>query len=107
MTDDWDRRTLLTILRKFYCAYIIDDNEYKFSVSGTYYAPSDGEVRKDSYNHSLHYIIFFFIIFSMTVIWSIYVVYLSLLILKCLVCMLMLISLKINKKLNSYLTVSS
>lgn len=63
MTDDWDRRTLLTILRKFYCAYIIDDNEYKFSVSGTYYAPSDGEVRKKIAITTLCIILFSFLLF--------------------------------------------
>ena len=44
MTDDWDRRTLGTILNKFYCTDIITQNEYPFSSSGTYHCPKDGEV---------------------------------------------------------------
>jgi dynein heavy chain len=43
VTDDWDRRTLLTILNKFYCNDIIQQDKYKFSESGIYYAPPDGE----------------------------------------------------------------
>ena len=44
VTDDWDRRTLLTILHKFYCIEIVKEENYKFSDSGVYYAPPDGEV---------------------------------------------------------------
>lgn len=47
VTDDWDRRTLLCILNKFYCADIIEQNQYNFSTSGVYYAPPDGDY--DSY----------------------------------------------------------
>ena len=46
MTDDRDRRTLLTILDKFYSPDILDE-EYKFSPSGNYFAPKEGEY--DSY----------------------------------------------------------
>ena len=44
VTDDWDRRTLLTILNMFYNPKIIDDENYKFDDSGHYYAPPEGEV---------------------------------------------------------------
>lgn len=47
VTDDRDRRTLLTILDKFYSADIIDNEDYKFSPSGSYFAPKEGEY--DSY----------------------------------------------------------
>ncbi|XP_074662516.1 dynein axonemal heavy chain 7-like [Tubulanus polymorphus] len=43
VTDDWDRRVLLTILEKFYCTDINEDEDYKFDGSGLYYAPPDAE----------------------------------------------------------------
>ncbi|PIK40096.1 putative dynein heavy chain 7, axonemal isoform X1 [Apostichopus japonicus] len=43
VTDDRDRRTLLTILDKFYCPSIVEDEDYKFDPSGVYYAPKEGE----------------------------------------------------------------
>ena len=43
MTDDRDRRTLHTILDKFYVPSIVDES-YKFDSSGTYYAPPAGDV---------------------------------------------------------------
>uniref|UniRef100_A0A5F8HDR2 Dynein axonemal heavy chain 12 n=1 Tax=Monodelphis domestica TaxID=13616 RepID=A0A5F8HDR2_MONDO len=39
VTDDWDRRLLLTILADFYNPDIIYSPHYKFSPSGNYYAP--------------------------------------------------------------------
>lgn len=45
VTDDWDRRTLVTILNKFYCNDIVKKDKYCFSSSGTYYCPTDGDVR--------------------------------------------------------------
>jgi dynein heavy chain len=47
VTDDWDRRTLLTILEKFYCPDIVNKDKYDFDESGLYYAPPDGDY--DSY----------------------------------------------------------
>ena len=47
VTDDWDRRTLRTILKKFYCPPIIEEEKYDFDESGLYYAPPDGSY--DSY----------------------------------------------------------
>lgn len=44
VTDDWDRRTLTTILSKFYTPGINESDEYQFDESGIYYAPKDGEV---------------------------------------------------------------
>ncbi|XP_072525468.1 dynein axonemal heavy chain 12 isoform X2 [Salminus brasiliensis] len=39
VTDDWDRRLLLTILADFYNKDIIENSRYTFSPSGKYYAP--------------------------------------------------------------------
>lgn len=47
VTDDWDRRTLKTLLAKFYCPAIIDTDEFRFDESGLYYAPPDGDVSID------------------------------------------------------------
>lgn len=44
MTDDWDRRTLVCILNKYYCSEIISTPKYPFSGSGIYYSPDDGDV---------------------------------------------------------------
>ncbi|KAI8619311.1 dynein heavy chain and region D6 of dynein motor-domain-containing protein [Chytriomyces sp. MP71] len=43
VTDDWDRRTVRSILNKYYTINIMDDN-YRFSLSGVYYAPPDGDL---------------------------------------------------------------
>lgn len=42
VTDDWDRRLLLTMLADFYNPDIIENPHYKFSPSGNYYAPPRG-----------------------------------------------------------------
>ncbi|KAM3869140.1 dynein axonemal heavy chain 12-like [Diretmus argenteus] len=39
VTDDWDRRLLMTILSDFYNKDIIEKSRYNFSPSGEYYAP--------------------------------------------------------------------
>jgi dynein heavy chain len=43
VTDEWDRRTLKSILSRFYTPLILDDN-YMFSQSRIYYAPADGDI---------------------------------------------------------------
>ena len=42
VTDDWDRRCLLTILDDFYNPKIITEAKYDFSPSGLYYVPPKG-----------------------------------------------------------------
>uniref|UniRef100_A0A8C3KS30 Dynein axonemal heavy chain 12 n=1 Tax=Calidris pygmaea TaxID=425635 RepID=A0A8C3KS30_9CHAR len=42
VTDDWDRRLLLTMLDDFYNPDIIENPRYTFSPSGNYYAPPKG-----------------------------------------------------------------
>uniref|UniRef100_A0A803VKC7 Dynein axonemal heavy chain 12 n=1 Tax=Ficedula albicollis TaxID=59894 RepID=A0A803VKC7_FICAL len=42
VTDDWDRRLLLTMLDDFYNPDIIENPRYTFSPSGHYYAPPKG-----------------------------------------------------------------
>lgn len=44
VTDDRDRRTLLTILNKFYCSAVVEDENYMFDNSGLYYSPKEGDV---------------------------------------------------------------
>lgn len=51
VTDDWDRRTLRTILSIFYTSKVIEDADYKFDPSGLYYAPAEGDVRNTE-NHT-------------------------------------------------------
>ena len=46
VTDDWDRRCLITLLHKYSNQEILEDG-FKFSESGIYYAPTNGTV--DSY----------------------------------------------------------
>ena len=41
VTDDQDRRCLMTILAQYYTAGILDD-DYRFSESGKYYSPPEG-----------------------------------------------------------------
>jgi dynein heavy chain, axonemal len=43
VTDDWDRRTLTTVLRKFYCPDIVENPNFIFDESGIYYAPASME----------------------------------------------------------------
>lgn len=48
VTDDKDRRTLITLLKRFYCPAILEDEPvYNFDPSGIYFAPPDGN--RDSY----------------------------------------------------------
>lgn len=62
MTDDWDRRLLLTMLDDFYNPDIIENPRYTFSPSGNYYAPPKGTyeeyiefIKVKSSNEILHY----------------------------------------------------
>jgi dynein heavy chain len=48
VTDDLDRRTLMTLLRAFYAPDILQD-EYKFSPSGVYYPPVAGMLLEDHF----------------------------------------------------------
>lgn len=43
VTDEWDRRAAKSILGKYYNPQIIEDG-YRFSPSGVYYAPPDGDI---------------------------------------------------------------
>lgn len=49
VTDDWDRRCLMSVLSIYMVPNVLDDG-YKFSKSGKYYAPPEG-----SYNATLGY----------------------------------------------------
>ncbi|EPY81024.1 hypothetical protein CB1_000762017 [Camelus ferus] len=51
VTDDWDRRLLLTMLADFYNLHIIENSHYKFSPSGNYFAPPKG-----TYNEYIEFI---------------------------------------------------
>jgi dynein heavy chain len=51
VTDDWDRRLLVSLLSIFYRREIIESDDYRFSASGTYFAPAKGP-----YQHYIDYI---------------------------------------------------
>ncbi|XP_067861511.1 dynein axonemal heavy chain 3-like [Heptranchias perlo] len=51
VTDDHDRRLLLSLLENFYCQSVIKDDGHKFSPSGIYFSP-----QKSSYESYLEYI---------------------------------------------------
>ena len=42
VTDDWDRRCINTILSVYYNEDVVTDAKYKYSPSGTYFAPPNG-----------------------------------------------------------------
>ena len=43
MTDDWDRRCLISLLKKYYSPDVLEEG-YRFSDSGIYYAPAYGAI---------------------------------------------------------------
>ena len=43
VTDDWDRRCLISLLRQYSNNDILEDG-YKFSESGIYFAPTNGSL---------------------------------------------------------------
>ena len=51
VTDDLDRRLIISLLNIFYCPEVIDDDNYRFSSSGEYFAPPKG-----SYQDYVQYI---------------------------------------------------
>ena len=44
VTDDWDRRCLLTTLADFFNSSVANENKHKVSVSGNYYIPPKGKI---------------------------------------------------------------
>ena len=42
--DDWDRRTLVCILNKFYTPEVLSVDKYKYSDSGVFFCPPVGDV---------------------------------------------------------------
>lgn len=50
VTDDWDRRLLLSLLAKFFSIDVVEDEDieggYKFSPSGIYYVPKHDSVHQ-------------------------------------------------------------
>jgi hypothetical protein len=52
MTDDWDRRTLSTLLTDFVSSRVITDNNYVFSTEGEAYGLPD----RNEYRHYIQHI---------------------------------------------------
>ena len=45
VTDDWDRRLLLTYINDFFCDQCLEEPYYKLSSLPTYYIPKDGSIQ--------------------------------------------------------------
>jgi dynein heavy chain len=43
VTDSWDKRTNLSLLLRYFCPEVLEDR-YRFSESGAYHAPAEGEL---------------------------------------------------------------
>ena len=43
VTDPQDRRSIMTLLKDYYCPEMISEENHKLSPSGTYFVPPDGE----------------------------------------------------------------
>ena len=46
VTDDWDRRCLLTMLADFYNPDVLEQQRYRFTQSELYYAPPKGTLEE-------------------------------------------------------------
>ena len=51
VTDIWDKRSISSILRKYFCPSLME-NEYRFSEDGQYYAPVIGDLNVRTYRFS-------------------------------------------------------
>ena len=55
VTDIWDKRSISSILRKYFTELLLKD-QYTFTDDGVYYAPPPGKISVSMMNHLLQYI---------------------------------------------------